>query len=237
MRTGRHVLNAVALGALTLLFAVLGMAVLPFTRGRGVGPVARWWARAVVRATGVEVVVEGLERALDAPSYLVMANHTSHYDVLCLFAAVPLEVRPVAKKELAWIPVFGWALALGAAILIDRGSTDRAIVSIERAGRTIRRGGSVLMFPEGTRTAPGVLGPLKKGPFHLALAARVPVLPVGIEGSGAVLRPGDWRITPGRVVVRVGAPIEVAAPPAGRELEAREALAAQVASALRALSS
>jgi 1-acyl-sn-glycerol-3-phosphate acyltransferase len=207
----RFVWSFFATVALTLVFstlALLSVIVAPFTQA--VAHVSRWWAKVLVRVCSVELEVEGLEHAQPGRPYLVMANHTSHFDVPCLFASVPILVRPVAKKELAFIPVFGWVLWLGAAIMIDRGDRQRAVASIERAGRTIRGGRSVLMFPEGTRTPPGELGPLKKGPFHLAITARVPVLPIGLVGTGAVLRRGDWRIHPGRVSVRIGAPIDTA---------------------------
>lgn len=206
--TLRFFANFVFVVVVTLVcssLALLAVPLAPFTHV--LAHISHHWARVLLWGCGIALEVEGLERPLDAPAYLVMANHTSHFDVPCLFAAIPIPMRPVAKRELAWVPVFGWALALGAAIMIDRGDRARAIRSIERAGRAIRGGRSVLMFPEGTRTPPGVLAALKKGPFHLALAARVPILPIGVVGTGDVLRPNDWRIHPGRVRVRVGAPI------------------------------
>src|SRR5262249_33769089 len=105
--------------------------------------------------------------------------------------------------------------------------------SIERAGRAIRQGRSVLMFPEGTRTPPGQLGPLKKGPFHLALSAGVPVLPIGLHGTGSILLPGDWRIHPGRVVMVVGRPIETSG--RGDTDDARDALLEEMKHELEAL--
>lgn len=227
--------NAVALSSLTAFWSVVAAACLPFRGKKGVSFVATWWAKSVNKACGVEVEIEPPPVPLEAPSYVVMANHSSHFDVLAFYATMPRagEVRPVAKRELGFIPVFGWVLAAGAAIMIDRGDREKALRSIERAGQTIRAGASVLMFPEGTRTATGDLGTLKKGPFHLALEAQVPVLPVGITGTRDVLRPGDWRIHPGKVRVRVGVPI----PTAGLtdNPEDRAALMAKVEEALRAL--
>jgi 1-acyl-sn-glycerol-3-phosphate acyltransferase len=228
----RYVLNALILAVTTAICSFAALFVIPFSRtGHATSSIARFWAKTIVRLTGVEVELIGFDRSkLDAPAYLVMANHSSHFDVIAMFATLPLDMRPVAKRELGYIPIFGWALILGAAIMIDRGARERAIASIERAGRAIREGRTVLMFPEGTRTPPGVLGPMKKGPFHLAQAARVPVLPIGIHGTGDVLLPGDWKIRRGRVVVRVGAPIPTDTVPEGDG--GRDRLAAQVAGAL-----
>jgi 1-acyl-sn-glycerol-3-phosphate acyltransferase len=201
--------------------------------GTWVGRIERIWGRMILALCGVKVRVEGADRRFDAPAYLVMANHTSHFDVIALCASVPIYLRAVAKRELGYIPIFGWVLWMGAAIMIDRGDRQKAIASIERAGRAIRQGRTVLMFPEGTRTPPGVLGPLKKGPFHLATSAKVPILPIGVIGTGQVLLPGDWRIRPGPVVVRIGDPIPTEGVPdddAGRSL-----LMERVADALKAL--
>ena len=110
---------------------------------------------------------------------------------------------------------------MGAAIMIDRRDPERARASIARAAETIRSGRSVLMFPEGTRTPTEALGELKKGAFHLALAARVPVLPVAVLGSRSVLKSGDWKIHPGTVQVRYGRPIPTEDLPDGEEGRSR----------------
>jgi 1-acyl-sn-glycerol-3-phosphate acyltransferase len=199
--------RAAVLGGVTIGFSALGLGAAVLGGGQRFTWLAQRWARIICRLCGVRVEVEGEPVPSEAPAYVVMANHSSHFDVIALYAGYPGDVRPVAKRELGWIPVFGWVLRAGAAIMIDRGDRRRATASIERAGQTIRGGRSVLMFPEGTRTPGGVVGPLKKGPFHLALAARVPILPIGIEGSGDVLPRKGWRIRPGVIRLRIGSPI------------------------------
>lgn len=206
--TPAAVVVAVGIGATTIAASLLAIPAVLWSRDRGVPAVARVWARLCLRIAGVRVRLEDRSGGL-RPPYVVMVNHTSHFDVPALYAVLPIPVRFVAKRELQYVPIFGQVLALGAAIMIDRGHKARAIASIERAGRAIRRGASVVLFPEGTRTPPGRLGPLKKGPFHLATEARVPVLPIGILGTGAVLPRGTWRSRPGEVVVRIGAPLAV----------------------------
>src|SRR5262245_7252886 len=117
--------------------------------------------------------------------------------------------------------------------MIDRGAPEKAKASIERAGAVIRKSRPVLMFPEGTRTPQGELGPLKKGPFYLATAAKVPILPIALHGTGDVLRSGDWRIRPGKVVLRIGKPIPTA--DRGKSEAARASLMAETEQQLREL--
>ncbi|MBI2373585.1 MAG: 1-acyl-sn-glycerol-3-phosphate acyltransferase [Deltaproteobacteria bacterium] len=201
---------------------------------RALAAVARVWGRGALAIAGVRLVVEGLDAVDGSRAHLLMSTHTSHFDTPALYAALPFPVRFVAKKELTYLPIFGWVLALGVAIVIDRKDRAQAIRSIERAKRTVAGGWSVLVFPEGTRTPEGTIGPFKKGPFHLAVGARVPILPIAVLGTGAVLPVGGWRIRPGRVVVRVGPAIQ---PPAqGIAEDAQRAqLAAEVEAAFRAL--
>ena len=229
----RELFNSSATVTLTAFYSLQAMVTLPFRGGRSVTVLANRWAKTVNWVCGIRVRIDGLDRPLDAPAYVVVANHTSHSDLLALYAAVPVDMRPVAKRELGRIPIFGWVLRAGVAIMIDRGDRQQAQASIERAARTIRAGRSVLMFPEGTRTPPGELGPLKKGPFHLALEAGVPMLPVGIVGSGDILMPGQLRVRSGVISVHVGKPIST------RDFEnttaGREALMAAMANALKGL--
>jgi 1-acyl-sn-glycerol-3-phosphate acyltransferase len=229
----RSLFNALAIGVLTAVWSVLALLALPLG-ATFVLKLARIWSRQILFACGVKVRALPPPEPLDAPSYLVLSNHTSHFDALSIYSTLPIEgLRPVAKRELGYIPLFGWVLALGAAIMIDRGDQAKAKASIDRAGAVIRGGRSVLMFPEGTRTPQGELGPLKKGPFYLATAARVPILPIALHGTGEVMRSGDWQIHPGNVVLCIGAPIPTEG--RGEGEEARSSLMMDVEHALRDL--
>ena len=198
------IFRAGSLISVTVPWSLAAMVAIPLSRGRYMTPMAQMWANQLLALCGVRVEVVGPPEPLDAPAYLVMSNHSSHFDVPSIYSCPPIHMHPVAKQELGSIPFFGWALKAGAAIMIDRKNPERAHASIEAAAQAIRRGRSVLMFPEGTRTPTEELGTLKKGAFHLALAARVPVLPVAVLGSRHVLPSGDWKIRPGKVQVRYG---------------------------------
>ncbi len=195
--------------ALTLFWSLVALFCLPFSRGRGVGWIGRRWGKGVLQICGVSVQVDGALQG--SGPRLVMANHASHFDVPVLYGCLPVDMKAVAKRELGFIPLFGWVLALGAAVMIDRKDREKAVAALARAQKNAESGVSLLLFPEGTRSKTGTLGPFKKGPFHLAAHAGTPIVPVGLSGTQRILKPGDWRIRPGGVRLCVGAPIDPAA--------------------------
>jgi 1-acyl-sn-glycerol-3-phosphate acyltransferase len=201
------VLGSLLLGAL----AILGSWVPP--RGAWVFAMARLWSILLLRASLVRVEVRS-EGGLDpGASYIFLANHQSLFDIPVLLSTVPNQVRMMAKRSLFRVPVFGWALAAGGFIPIDRGdrSTATARQSFASAIDHIRGGTSILLFPEGTRSLSDTLLPFQRGGFLLALKSGLPIVPVGIRGSRAVQRKGVWTIRPGTVGVTYGAPIDCAA--------------------------
>src|SRR5262245_37747544 len=136
-----------------------------------------------------------------------MPNHAAMFDIVAFFVAIPASFRFIAKKQLSQIPLFGWAMSAGRFIFIDRQNALSARRSMDEAARRIRSGQSVVIFPEGTRTRTGRLGPFKKGGFHLAIDSGVAIVPVAIRGSGAVMPPGSPLIRKGTVVLEVDEPI------------------------------
>jgi 1-acyl-sn-glycerol-3-phosphate acyltransferase len=116
--------------------------------------------------------------------------------------------RYVAKHQLRWVPLLGWYLWLAGHIFVNRSNRRAAIASLERASGQIRSGTSIVVYPEGTRSEDGRILPFKKGPFALALKARVPIVPVTIEGSWRVMPKNSWDIKPGEIQVMIGAPID-----------------------------
>jgi 1-acyl-sn-glycerol-3-phosphate acyltransferase len=194
--------------AITLVLAVV--AIFSFIADRSGDTVlrlARVWSRAIMRAAGVKLTIHTAQPLDPHRSYVFMANHLSAADIFSLFIAVPFPVRMIAKKQLGRIPFFGWAMHAGRFIFIDRQNPIAARRSIEEAARRIKSGHSVLLFPEGTRSRTGALGPFKKGGFHLAIASAADIVPCGIRGTREVMRRGSLLIYPGAINVEVGAPI------------------------------
>lgn len=169
-----------------------------------------WWCRLLLWFSGAELVLEGGEHLpTDGPAVLV-SNHASHLDGPALAVALPRPIFFVAKKELARIPVFGQALMAIGTVIVDRGRSEKARRQMQRALDRIRQGRWVAVFAEGTRSRDGRVAPFKKGGFHLAIDAQVPIVPIAIRGSHAILPKGAAHPRrPGTIEIVVGEPIPV----------------------------
>jgi 1-acyl-sn-glycerol-3-phosphate acyltransferase len=220
-----YVFRYVVLILATLFWGAVGCVVSLFDRsGEAAVWAARNWARWLLAAPRVEVECSGLERIDFSRPYVFMSNHQSVFDVPAIVSTLPVSFRFVAKRELTWIPVFGWALVLARHIIIDRSRRQHCVHSLGRAAEQIRCGTNVIIFPEGTRSETDSLGAFKSGGFHLALRAGVPVLPISVSGSRRIAPKKSLRIESGRIRVHYGQPV----PTAGLSLDDREALKEKV---------
>jgi len=141
-------------------------------------------------------------------SYIYMANHQSNFDIPVLLAHLPVQFRWLAKAELFKIPLFGLAMKRVGYISIDRGDFRSAVKSLKKAADTIRKGTSVVIFPEGTRSLDGKIHDFKKGGFIMAIDSQVPIVPVVIHGTRAIMPKANLRIwTNNRVLIEVKKPI------------------------------
>ncbi len=168
---------------------------------------ARWWSWTLLKAAGIEVVVEATAAAKSVPGAIFMANHTSAADIVVIFVALARDVRFVAKQELFWIPFLGWSMWLAGFIPVNREQKDKAREAFDRIGKRLKEGISILVFPEGTRSRNGRLGEFKKAGFLLAMRTGLPIVPVGISGARAVLGADGLLVRRGKIVVRIGDPV------------------------------
>jgi 1-acyl-sn-glycerol-3-phosphate acyltransferase len=152
-------------------------------------------------------------------------------DIWAVFVTIPASFRFIAKKQLARIPLFGWAMSAGRFIFIDRQNPLAARRSMDEAARRIRSGQSVVIFPEGTRTRTGHLLPFKKGGFHLAIDSGAAIVPVAIRGSRTAMPRGAALIRAGTVAVEVDEPI----PTTGMTAADRDALMERVRGRIAAM--
>ncbi len=172
---------------------------------------ARWFGHRVVELLDIELVATGAEQVPLDRAYVYMSNHQSHLDVPMLYATLPSPtIRMLGKTELFQIPLWGRALRAAEFIEVDRKNHARAVESLHRARELIADHVSIWIAPEGTRSRDGRIGKLKKGGFHLALDAQVPIVPVALRGTIDVFKRGTRTMHRGkRVDVTIGAPISV----------------------------
>jgi 1-acyl-sn-glycerol-3-phosphate acyltransferase len=169
------------------------------------------WARLLSWATPILVTVRGREHLRPGQSYVVVSNHQSQYDILLLYGWLGVDFKWVMKQDLRRVPFLGFACEKIGHIFIDRANHAAAMASLEAAKGKIRGGTSVVFFPEGTRSRSGELGRFKKGAFRMAIDLGLPVLPVSILGTRAILPTRSLDIFPGRACLLIHPPIETAA--------------------------
>jgi 1-acyl-sn-glycerol-3-phosphate acyltransferase len=170
--------------------------------------VARAWARALLAASGVRVRIEGLHHIDPAASYVFVSNHLSYMDTPVVLANIPVQFRFLAKRGLFQIPLLGTHLARAGHIPVPREDARAAVKTMSTAAQVIReRGISLLIFPEGGRSVDGALASFKEGAAYIAIRAGVPLVPVALRGTRAVLPYGSGHVRAGAVTMHIGDPI------------------------------
>jgi 1-acyl-sn-glycerol-3-phosphate acyltransferase len=195
------VVVTIPLATATLLVAAIR------SNARAIDGITGLWARLILKGAGIELRTEGTETIDRQKRYIIVANHSSYFDIPCIFAAIPQPIRFMAKVSLFKIPIFGWAIGRAGFIPIDRKNRRTAVKSFELAVERIRKGNTVVVFPEEGRSRERTMRDFQRGGFLLALRSGLPILPVAIVGAYDVFRAGAKRVTPGPVTVRVGTPI------------------------------
>jgi len=169
----------------------------------------RFWSGLVLKVCGIKVKTRFLGPKTFNGPVIFACNHASQMDILVLYRALPVPFRFLVKKELFKVPLLGYAMTKAGYIPIDRKNSRAAVKSIKEAAERLRKGASIVIFPEGTRSRDGRLQRFKEGGFMLAVKSGCPVVPVAIKGSHKVLPKGAFIARPGLIEVTVGTPIEV----------------------------
>lgn len=174
---------------------------------RAIDSVIRLWARSLVKAAGIDLHIENAEVLDPKQRYILIANHHSYFDIPCILAAVPQPIRFMAKVSLFKIPIFGWSIGRAGFIPIDRKNRRTAVKSFDLAAERIRKGNTIVIFPEEGRSRNREMRPFQRGAFLLAIKSQLPMVPMAVDGTYDVFRVAAKRITPGRVTIKVGTPI------------------------------
>jgi len=170
----------------------------------------RYWSRAVCFFNRVEVDIRGLENVFQDRPQIFVSNHQGYFDIFALMGYLPVQIRWFSKRVLFWIPFMGWTMAAARFISIDRADKKAAFKALMEAVQVVKKGKSVIIFPEGTRTPDGEIKEFKKGSLILALRSGAPIVPVSITGSFEVIRKNSFILHPGKITVVIDKPIETA---------------------------
>jgi 1-acyl-sn-glycerol-3-phosphate acyltransferase len=175
--------------------------------GRWQHAFARLWSWLILTTSGIQTRVEGIENLDPRKTAIYCANHQSAMDIPILFVNLPVQFRFVAKQSLFNMPFMGWHLKRSGHIPVDRKRPRGAMRSLDAAAEKIRAGSSVILFPEGHRSRDGKIGPFKSGSFYLAIQSGVPIVPITLNGTRAVLKPDTYHVRAGQTKMIVHPPI------------------------------
>ena len=172
--------------------------------------IARLWSRMILWTVGAKVQVEGLDRIDISKPQVYVVNHLSAFDIPVLYTHLPFQFRILAKKELFRYPFMGWHLRRSGQIPVVLENPKASVRSLNLAVAAIRKGNSLVIFPEGGRSPNGQLQFFMGGAFYAAVKAQVNVVPIVLVGTYEMLKMNSYHIKPGPIQMVVGAPISTA---------------------------
>jgi putative phosphoserine phosphatase/1-acylglycerol-3-phosphate O-acyltransferase len=203
--------TSLAVGSLvpSLLLGVPA-AVLDASWRRAINVTISTWGELGTALAGIDLQITGEEHLWSHRPAVFIFNHQSGVDMLLLCKLLRRDIIGVAKQEVKKNPLFGPAFALAGTVFIDRFHHDRAVQAMAPAVDALRAGLSIVIAPEGTRSATPRLGRFKKGAFHLALAAEVPIVPIVFRNALDALPKHAYVVRPSTIEVVVHPPIPTA---------------------------
>jgi 1-acyl-sn-glycerol-3-phosphate acyltransferase len=180
---------------------------IPFMIGEKYGTISyqflKLWSWTFSKLNFIPYQIDGRQNIRRGQAYVYVSNHGSYLDIPGVCLTVPTQIRPLAKKELRRIPVFGW-IASNASVIVDRSSNESRRKSMDHLKAVLKRGISILIFPEGTQNrSRDLLQPFYDGAFRIAIETQQPVLPMVIVGAGSLMPPKQFTIHPGKIRIRV----------------------------------
>ncbi len=206
----RTIVLLITYALMTILLIPILLFCYPLKFAQPIILVTRWALWVGQKILGIRLDASGIERIDKRVPYVFMANHQSLIDGPLLYLIIPQFVRVLLKKEAFRIPVIGQAMRQVGFVSVDRKGLRGGKKSIDRATWMIKEKGiSFLIFSEGTRSRDGKLQPFKRGGFFLAVNSQVPIFPVSIQGSYALLPKGSFFAKKGKVGVIFHPPVSV----------------------------
>jgi len=167
----------------------------------------RIWCWGACFFAGQWLIKEGNIPDIEGEPYLYMFNHVSLFDQFMVAAFIGHYVTVVGAMEQFRWPIWGTVGKKYGAIPIVRKQIKKAMNALNAAEEAIKKGVSIMIAPEGTRTTTGKMGEFKKGPFHLAYNTEATIIPIALIGAFDAKKKSDWRLRPGIIIARFGEPI------------------------------
>jgi 1-acyl-sn-glycerol-3-phosphate acyltransferase len=197
----KSIFKLLGIAIASVYYTVKALLLYPFTGIKIFYKESQNWAKATMWICGIKVRIEGNPQLSRSQSYLIIANHTSLFDIPIVLSSISLDFGIIYKKELEKIPIFGYGLKLSPFIGIIRENPRKSLESLDIAVERIRAGESVLVFPEGTRSKTSEMQSFKRGGFLIAEKSKVDIQPLTIVGAHDIL--GDnYEIKPKEVILR-----------------------------------
>jgi len=200
IRSAWFIIAAVILTFTFSVMAIFSGLISPYSRFSNW--VVRSWARSCLKAAGIKIELEGLDKIDRSKSYVYMQNHQGNFDILASVVAIPGTARFLAKAELFRIPVFAQGMRLVGMLEVDRGNSQQAKKTIIKAIDVVKSGVSVIIYPEGTRSRDGNIQKFKKGGFILAIDGQIPIMPMVISGSREIMSKKSLHLHKGEIRIR-----------------------------------
>jgi 1-acyl-sn-glycerol-3-phosphate acyltransferase len=166
-----------------------------FADGHFCSRIFRIWAWLIFRTFGMSVELVGMENLQEANSFILVSNHQSLFDIIAVLLLIPREMRFLAKREIKKVPILGFTLERSENIVIDRASGGKAI---RRALAVISHGYSICVFAEGHRFSDNSVHEFNEGAAWLAIATKLPCIPMAISGTAELMPRGSKYALPGR---------------------------------------
>jgi len=165
------------------------------------------WSKLFCIITLCPVEIKGREKLDKKQSYVFVANHQGAYDIFLMYGYLGQPIKWIMKKELAKIPFVGYACRKAGFIFVDNSSRKAAVKTVEEAEAKLKNGNSIAIFPEGSRTRSGKMGPFKKGAYQMAMDLKLPIVPITINGSYEVMPIDTYLINPHKMELIIHDPV------------------------------
>ncbi|MCD5406595.1 MAG: 1-acyl-sn-glycerol-3-phosphate acyltransferase [Desulfotomaculum sp.] len=166
------------------------------------------WCKMLIKLAGTSVEINGLKHIPDR-NVLFVSNHQGDFDIPLLLSLIDKPKGFIAKTELQKIPLISIWMQKINCVFMDRSNSRQSLKAILKAIDLLKKGTSLVVFPEGSRSGSSNLGDFKPGTMKLALRSQVPIVPVTINGSYKIMQPGSYKINPANVKIIISKPIYV----------------------------